>query len=311
MRTSSKKVPLSISENRLNLIGKRRNILLAFADSGELSESQIAELLKLDPGNLSHYIRELEAVGLVDTREAKVGKGNDRVMVSLSKQGFQVLDILKEGEKPQAELGQAPEELFSYFLMQLLGEAEEVRRYAASELKDICKACRLTQQSELFTYLEGGLKDYGDEGKTKVLGNPGLLHEKDRDVLLDLLTAIGYVISNSPETLPRIKKGLVKPLQSIASSDSEIDDKRVTDKAIDLIAAIHGGEYGYQLLWDIYKALLDKSSASATTAINALAKHTKKNEQLHTDLMELFKTAPKEKRDLIKVHRTHLLPFFK
>jgi hypothetical protein len=164
------------------------------------------------------------------------------------------------------------------------------------------------QQSELFTYLEGGLTNYGDEGKTTVLGNPGLLHEKDREVLLDLLTAIGYVISNSPETLPRIKEGLVKPLQSIASGDSEIDDKRVTDKAIDLIAAIHDGEYGYQLLWGIYKALLDKSSASAPTAINALAKYAEKSEQLHKDLLEHFKTAPKEKRDLIKVHRTHLFP---
>ena len=61
----------------------------------------------------------------------------------------------------------------------------------------------------------------------------------------------------------------------------------------------------------IYKALLDKNSASATTAINALAKHINKNEQLHKDLMEHFKTAPKEKRDLIKVHCTHLLPSFK
>jgi DNA-binding MarR family transcriptional regulator len=307
MRTTSKKEFASIFENRLYLLGKRKSIIVVLTDSKELSESQIAELLSLDLGNLSGYIRELEEAGLVDTRKGKEGKGNDRVMVSLSKRSFESISSLKEDEKPYIELGEAPEELLSYFLKQLLETDEETRRYASREMKDICRASRLTEKSELFTWLEGRLNKEDE----KEFANSRLYHEKDREVLLDLLTALEYATSNSPETIQRIKTDFINPIKAIASGYSKVDDPRVLDKAIDLIVGLHDGEYGYKLLLDVYKALLEKESSSATTAIKALAKYTNMNEQLHKDLMEFFKIASKEKRGLIKGHRANLLPAFK
>jgi len=308
MRTTSKKEATSVFENRLHLLGKRKSIIATLTDSNELNESQISELLNLDPGNLSGYIRELKEAGLVNTRPAKGGKGNDMVMVSLTKRSFESVNPLKEDEKPHIELRDAPEELLSYFLIQLLETDEETRRYASSEVKDICRASRLTEKSELFTYLEGRQKNEEDD---KEFANSRLYYEKDREVLLDLLIAICHATSNSPETILRIKTDFINPIKAIASGYGKSDDPKVLDKAIDLIARLHDGEYGYLLLLDVYKALLEKESSSATTAIKALAEYTHMNEQLHKDLMELFKTASKEQRSLIKVHRANLQPTFK
>jgi len=307
MRTTLEKEPPSLFEERLELLGKRKKIIIALTDSDELSESQISELLNLDPGNLSGYIRDLEEAGLVDTHTMKGGKGNDRVMASLSKICLESVSSLKENEKLPVELGEAPEELVSFFTKQLLETDEELRKYASREIRDICRYCRLTKKSELFVYLEGGPKKE-DENE---LAHSRLYHEGDREVLLDLLNAIEYTISNSPETIPRIKTDFIGPIKAIASGDTKVDDPRVIDKAIDLIALIHDGKYGYELLLDVYKALLEKKSNSATTAIRSLAKYPDMNEQLHKDLMELFKTASKEQRDLIKVHRTNLQSTFK
>lgn len=79
----------------------------------------------------------------------------------------------------------------------------------------------------------------------------------------------------------------------------------------DLIAKLHDSEHGYNLLLDVYKSLLDKESSSTATAIKAQVKYSDRGKQLHKDLMELFKTASKEKRDLIKNLRPYLSPAFK
>jgi DNA polymerase III delta prime subunit len=101
----------------------------------------------------------------------------------------------------------------------------------------------------------------------------------------------------------KAKESLVNPLSTIAMGKGNSFDRRTTDLAIKILAAISEGEYRYKLLLSIYEALIKNKSQSSRTAIDSLiGNHPERQAEIRQKLLETFKGASEEGRDLIKGH---------
>ena len=87
-----------------------------------------------------------------------------------------------------------------------------------------------------------------------------LTREADSDVLSHLLEALSIAVTNSPFIREKAKDSLVNSLSAIAVENGKKVDRRTTDLAIKILAAISEGEYRYNILLPIYEVLIKNKS---------------------------------------------------
>lgn len=290
MATSSKisRVRHEGIEAKLHLMHKRLPILLILYPNAAYSQKELAGKTDIDEGNFSRCIKELEETGFVSTHRKKA-KGNDRKMVNLTDLSIEVLSSFFKREKPTPTLEPLTDENYMDSTLQLLNEKDqEVRRIAARELVNISRSYIIPPRSGLFTYLENEL-----------------IEEEDREVLSHLLEALSTTIINSPETREKVISSLTAPLCDIAKENGKVIDRRITDLAVKTLAAVYEGEYRYDLLLPIYKELINHGSQSSRTVVDSLiGNHPEKRKELRQSLLEIFKEATEDRRNLIKGHLT-------
>lgn len=274
-------------EALMNLMRRRLDILSALYPSAILSEAELIEKAGLkDKGNLSRNITELKENGLVAVDKMK-GKGNDRVMVSLSDLSVEILNSYVKWDKSAQPHKLLPDEEYIDSTLQLLKlNDQEIRRVAARELVDISEAYIIPSNSSFFVYLE-----------------KSLINEKDSDVLSNLLEAISTMITNSPDIRDLIKDRLDSQLSRIAMEDVEKSDRKSATLGIKILSSVYEGEKRYMLLLSVYEALIRKESQASRAAIDSLiGKNPEKRADIRQALLKRFKEASAGGRELIKGH---------